>query len=163
MLIFNLNTVVFVCTYVYSELWREWYIITRVHTPPTAPTLVRVQRSHVPTATLTAQNNSLQKKRTPWLPRRWRNRWPMTPRTDSRHFPSQCWWKQPETKVWETEVKLLTNLSAVLPPHLPPLPPSLLPDNRYQSQLTLCGLDKFGENGFTVKVLKQKLWVREHL
>ena len=60
-------------------------------------------------------------------------------------------------------------ISCLAPPHLPPsppfspLPPSLLPDNRYQSQLTLCGLDKFGENGFTIKVLKQKLWVREHL
>lgn len=54
---------------------------------------------------------------------------------------------------------MLTNSSAV---PLSPLFPLLL-DNRYQSQLTLCALDKFGENGFTIKVLKQKLWVREYL
>jgi len=35
----------------------------------------------------------------------------------------------------------------------------LCPDNQYQSQLTLCTLDKFGSDGYTIKVLKQKLWV----
>ena len=36
---------------------------------------------------------------------------------------------------------------------------SLIADTHYQCQLTVCTLDKFGDNGYTIKVLKQKLWV----
>ena len=52
------------CVLSYGELR---HLIAHVHTPLTAPILVRVRRCHAPTAILAAQNNSSQKKPTLWL------------------------------------------------------------------------------------------------